>query len=68
MTEIQRLIAFMRSGKRKTIRLPEYEQSIHKEGWSTGSKAKLINQIQKSEILHYEQGKKGYVIRLVRQE
>lgn len=66
MTEIQQLIAFMRSGKRKTVCLSEYEQSVHKEGWSTGSKAKLINQIQKSEILCYEQCKKGYVIRLVR--
>lgn len=47
MTEIQQLIAFMRSGKRKTISLSEYERSVHKEGWSTGSKAKLINQVQK---------------------
>lgn len=66
MTEIQQLIAFMRSGKRKTIRLSEYEQCVHKEGWSTGSKAKLVNQVQKSEILRYERCKKGYVIRLVR--
>ncbi|MFQ9322145.1 MAG: TetR family transcriptional regulator [Enterococcus durans] len=66
MTEIQQLIAFMRSGKRKTISLSEYERSVHKEGWSTGSKAKLINQVQKSRILRYERCKKGYVIRLVR--
>ena len=65
MTEIQQLIAFMRSGKRKTISLSEYERSAHKEGWSTGSKAKLINQVQKSGILRYERCKKGYVIRLV---
>lgn len=66
MTEIQQLIAFMRSGKRKTISLSEYERSVHKEGWSTGSKAKLINQVQKSGISRYERCKKGYVIRLVR--
>lgn len=66
MTEIQQLIAFMRSGKRKTISLSEYERSVHKEGWSTDSKAKLINQVQKSGILRYERCKKGYVIRLVR--
>lgn len=66
MTEIQQLIAFMRSGKRKTISLSEYERSVHKEGWSTGSKEKLINQVQKSGILRYERCKKGYVIRLVR--
>ncbi|MDT2836375.1 TetR family transcriptional regulator [Enterococcus durans] len=66
MTEIQQLIVFMRSGKRKTISLSEYERSVHKEGWSTGSKAKLINQVQKSGILRYEWCKKGYVIRLVR--
>lgn len=66
MTEIQQLIAIMRSGKRKTISLSEYERSVHKEGWSTGSKAKLINQVQKSGILRYERCKKGYVIRLVR--
>ena len=66
MTEIQQLIAFILSAKRKTISLSEYERSVHKEGWSTGSKAKLINQVQKSGILRYERCKKGYVIRLVR--
>ena len=66
MTEIQQLIVFMRSGKIKTISLSEYERSVHKEGWSTGSKAKLINQVQKSGVLRYERCKKGYVIRLVR--
>ncbi len=66
MTEIQRLIAFMRSGKRKTIQLAEYERLVHQEGWSTSSKAKLINQIQKSEVLNYERCKNGYTIRLIR--
>ncbi|MGX7173020.1 TetR family transcriptional regulator [Enterococcus ratti] len=66
MSEIQQLIHFMRSGKRKQITLKEYEYFVRKEGWTNESKAKLINQIQKSDILHYECCKHKYIIRLIR--
>ncbi|EOH88728.1 hypothetical protein [Enterococcus villorum] len=66
MSEIQRLLYFMRSGKRKQITLKEYERLIHKKDWTNGSKAKLINQIPKSGVLRYERCKNEYIIRLIR--
>ncbi|MBF8807523.1 MAG: TetR family transcriptional regulator [Enterococcus lacertideformus] len=66
MSEIQQLLRFMRSGKRKQITLNEYEHLVHKSNWTNGHKAKLINQIQKSGVLRYERCKEGYIIRLIR--
>ncbi len=65
MTELQRLLTFMRSSKRKQITLREYEQLVHQDGWTNGDKAKLINQIQKSGVLRYDRTKNEYVIRLI---
>lgn len=65
MTELQRLLTFMRSSKRKQITLREYEQLVHQDGWTNGDKEKLINQIQKSGVLRYDRTKNEYVIRLI---
>ena len=65
MTELQRLLTFMRSSKRKQITLREYEQLVQQDGWTNGDKAKLINQIQKSGVLRYDRTKNEYVIRLI---
>ena len=65
MTELQRLLTFMRSSKRKQITLREYEHLVHQDGWTNGDKAKLINQIQKSGVLRYDRTKNEYVIRLI---
>lgn len=52
MNEVRELVAFMRSGKRKEILLEEYFFLRRKQKkWNKKREYRLLNQLEKSEVL-----------------
>jgi hypothetical protein len=61
MYELKELLRFMRSSCRKKITLNDYERLTNKK-FSFAKKAKLINYIQKSQILSYQKVEREFYV------
>lgn len=65
MKELKELLQFLRSS-RKRVTLQEYEQLTNKQLTFT-TKARLINHIQKSDVLEYQKQEQKFYIVLSKQ-
>ena len=66
MNEVRELVAFMRSGKRKEILLEEYFFLRKKQKkWNRKREYRLLNQLEKSEVLSVGYKKIGTEIKKI---